>query len=163
MFFLGTERAFHRCGSHSGKFPLGSILHLVLACPAFLGEGGLDSALLAERSVIVSRVWDAIGKLDSNWLFVTDMEAGRRSIEDSLLINSYCHMCSSRNRNTYGITTSSFSPPTNEAIPLRLALLNPWLAPWIGYRTADGYFSTACSEYLMSTMKSLVPCWDGWK
>lgn len=57
-------------------------------------------------------------------------------------------MCSSRNRNTYGITTSSFSPPTNEAIPLRLALLNPWLAPWIGYRTADGYFSTACSEYL---------------
>ena len=72
-------------------------------------------------------------------------------------------MCSSRIRNTYGITTSSFSPPTNEAIPLRLALLNPWLAPWIGYRTADGYFSTACSEYLMSTMKSLVPCWDGWK
>lgn len=45
-------------------------------------------------------------------------------------------MCSSRNRSTYGITTSSFSPPTNEAIPLRLALLNPWLAPWIGYRTA---------------------------
>ena len=76
---------------------------------------------------------------------------------------SYCHMCSSRNRNTYGITTSSFSPPTNEAMPLRLALLNPWLAPWIGYRTADGYFSTACSEYLMSTMKSLVPCWNGWK
>ena len=68
-------------------------------------------------------------------------------------------MCSSRNRNTYGITTSSFSPPTNEAIPLRLALLNPWLAPGIGYRTADGYFSTACSEYLMSTMKSLVPFW----
>ena len=67
-------------------------------------------------------------------------------------------MCSSRNRSTYGITTSSFSPPTNEAIPLRLALLNPWLAPWIGYRTADGYFSTACSEYLMSTIKSLVPC-----
>ena len=72
-------------------------------------------------------------------------------------------MCSSRNRNTYGITTSSFSPPTNEAIPLRLALLNPWLAPWIGYRTADGYLSTACSEYLMSTIKSLVPCWNGWK
>lgn len=46
---------------------------------------------------------------------------------------------------------------------LRLALLNPWLAPWIGYRTADGYFSTACSEYLMSTIKSLVPCWNGWK
>ena len=56
MFFLGTERAFHRCGSHSGKFPLGCILHLVIACPAFLGEGGLDFVLLAERSVIVSGV-----------------------------------------------------------------------------------------------------------
>ena len=56
MFFLGTERAFHRSGSHSGKFPLGSILHLVLACPAYQGEGGLglDAVLLAERSVVVS-------------------------------------------------------------------------------------------------------------
>ena len=52
-------------------------------------------------------------------------------------------MCSSRNRSTYGITTSSFSPPTNEAIPLRLALLNPCLAPCAGraesvYHIIDG-------------------------
>ena len=56
MLLLSSKWAFHRSGSHSGKFPLGSILHLVLACPAFLGEGGLDSVLLAERSVIVSGV-----------------------------------------------------------------------------------------------------------
>ena len=45
MFFLSSKCAFHRCRSHSGKFPLGCILHLVLA---FLGEGGLDFVLLAE-------------------------------------------------------------------------------------------------------------------
>ena len=37
-----------------GKLPLGSILHLVLACTTFLSEGCLDAVLLAEGSVIVS-------------------------------------------------------------------------------------------------------------
>ena len=54
---MDTEEDQHDlCRSHSGKFPLGSILHLVLAWPAFLGDGGLDFVLLAERSVIVSGV-----------------------------------------------------------------------------------------------------------
>ena len=47
---------FHLCSSHSGKFSFGSILHLVLASPAFLSEGGLNTILFAECSVVVSGV-----------------------------------------------------------------------------------------------------------
>ena len=54
MLLLSDERAFNGCSSHSGKFLLGSILHLVLACPTFLSEGGLNTVLLAESSVAVS-------------------------------------------------------------------------------------------------------------
>ena len=56
MFLLGSERAFHSCGSYSWQFPLDSIFHHVPAGSTFLREGCLYLVLFAECSVFVTRV-----------------------------------------------------------------------------------------------------------
>lgn len=62
----------------------GCILHLVLACPAFLGEGGLDFVLLAEVPDHKTSACDPYSNFPGN-SFTKSLNAVRTSTYEGFL------------------------------------------------------------------------------